>query len=400
MYLSELSQLTLVIPTYNRQKYALRSMRYWSGRGPTVYVMDGSAEPIDSFQLAGLASNIHYIHSSTGIVNRILLASKLIKTKYAAMIGDDEFFLPAGLTKCIQFLEAHSDYVACSGLTFLFSYVKNLMVGKQNYSIQTGYEIDQATPEERLRAHFGNYTPSSVSAVTRADVWSKAVELFAAREFAVFAITELEFEFFVSFAGKSKVLSELMWLRSSENRPIRGTDASLVTTNQFRTWWNLEDARAEKNEFIDIVVSKLASLAKQNEWDYSKSELKEMVIATFDIYVEEQQKKIDLAESRSKARLSREDSNHKNLARLNKVSEPRYSFSVKKLIDLLIKKCFKQLAKPVDQRVSSPVKGPILLVDAVKSLSQDGMQADFDEVKEIIDIVIEFHNTENQLANA
>lgn len=45
---SELTKLTLIMPTSRRQDYALRNMRYWSNTSVTLIVLDNSPSPIES----------------------------------------------------------------------------------------------------------------------------------------------------------------------------------------------------------------------------------------------------------------------------------------------------------------------------------------------------------------
>jgi len=97
-----LSKLTIVIPTYNRQSYALRNMRYWSGRGAIVHVIDGSPVTISKDDLVGLADNIHYHHHPNSLYERFKYSLQLIRTDYSALLSDDEFFLPSASEVCIN----------------------------------------------------------------------------------------------------------------------------------------------------------------------------------------------------------------------------------------------------------------------------------------------------------
>src|SRR5574337_94950 len=98
--MSLLSKLTLVIPTYNRQRYVLRNMRYWSGSTVTVHVLDGSERPIPAEEMVGLAATINYHHLPISWLNRLGKVANLVQTEYAALLGDDEFFLPNALQAC------------------------------------------------------------------------------------------------------------------------------------------------------------------------------------------------------------------------------------------------------------------------------------------------------------
>ena len=113
--MSLLSELTLLIPTYNRQRYALRSMRYWSGSAVTVQVLDGSARPIPSEELAGLADDVNYRHMPVSAMERLRKAVDLMQTKYVALLEDDESFIPNTLQACIRALEADATLASCRG---------------------------------------------------------------------------------------------------------------------------------------------------------------------------------------------------------------------------------------------------------------------------------------------
>ena len=40
-------KVSVIIPTYNRQNYAIRQLNYWSETGVCVHVLDGSNESIN-----------------------------------------------------------------------------------------------------------------------------------------------------------------------------------------------------------------------------------------------------------------------------------------------------------------------------------------------------------------
>src|SRR3989344_4065841 len=100
--MSLLSKLTLVIPTYNRQRYVLRNMRYWSGSMVAVHVLDGSEQPILAEEMVGLAANVNYHYLPIPILERLQRAVDLVQTEYVALLGDDEFFVPNALQACIS----------------------------------------------------------------------------------------------------------------------------------------------------------------------------------------------------------------------------------------------------------------------------------------------------------
>jgi hypothetical protein len=123
------------------------------------------------------------------------------------------------------------------------------------------YQLDYEAPSLRLEKHMHDYVMSHVWAVCRREPWSLAARTYASKEFNLFCQAELQFEIILSFAGKSKVLRELMWLRSiDENPPIANTEPSLDSSSPLNVFWKDDTRRAEKSEFIDTVSYALQTL--------------------------------------------------------------------------------------------------------------------------------------------
>ena len=75
-----LKDLSIVIPTYNRQQYALRNIHYWSNRGPEIHVLDGSAVPVRDELLSSVGPNIHYHHWPISMIGRISKVREVLTT--------------------------------------------------------------------------------------------------------------------------------------------------------------------------------------------------------------------------------------------------------------------------------------------------------------------------------
>ena len=96
-----LEKLTIVIPTYNRQVFALRCMQYWSGTNVNIVVIDGTEKNIDSVIVSQLEPNIKYIHGPACYYKRMLSIVDLVKTEYVLIGCDDEFYIPSAINSCI-----------------------------------------------------------------------------------------------------------------------------------------------------------------------------------------------------------------------------------------------------------------------------------------------------------
>jgi glycosyltransferase domain-containing protein len=253
-----LENLTLVMPTYQRQEYALRNMRYWSNTGVTLRVLDGSDTPIENRLLDSFGDNVIYKHDSRSLYERIEGVLSEVDTKYIALIGDDEFYIISAVESCINELEQDDSIVACCGCCIGFDVDKN--AGKAYGWLPYGYrnigynETMHDSPEERLGGHMQNYIPTLLYGITRSHPWKAAFKIVTERKFIFFAAWELQFEMYISFSGKAKVLKELMWLRSNgEVEPVRCKYKGIEPEVRFKEWWG--SSSKQRKEFIKVMSS-------------------------------------------------------------------------------------------------------------------------------------------------
>lgn len=215
----DLSELTVVIVTRNREKYLLRGLTRWKNANCQVLVMDGSDDICKNLSNE-VSSNLRYVHMNTSVEQRLFAASKLIKTKYVLMSGDDDLFLFSGISTCINKLEHDHDLVSAAGTVLGFRNVNQKVVYYSAYHNFINFgQITQKNHWDRVRYHFKNYECSTIYAVTRSDVWIKVSSIFELQKTLSYNTAELFYEFSNAFLGKSVVINDLVWLRSSENRP-------------------------------------------------------------------------------------------------------------------------------------------------------------------------------------
>ena len=216
-----LSLLSIVVPTYNRQKFAIRQMNYWREFSAQLIILDGSELPISKKYIDSLPVNITYYHMPIPLEERLFKSTELVKTKYAMLLGDDEFYIPSAVNECIHELEEDIDIVSCMGLAARFwTAPNNKVLGSEIYERLLGYKVDQNSASERISYHMGNYVCSSIYGVLRANVWKNNMLLISDTIFTAPVITELQFELGTCIQGKSKVINKLMWLRNGENPPV------------------------------------------------------------------------------------------------------------------------------------------------------------------------------------
>ena len=356
-----LEDLTYVVLTYRRQSYALRFMNYWDGRGPRVIIIDGSGSSIPKEYLESLGASVTYIHNPVGIYARLQEALGHITTRYVALAGDDEFYIPSAVTSCLRELERDCSLVACCGRALGFSPSQNHTVsGFPQYPLLRNYSLCDEDPKVRLVKHLGEYVPGLIYAISRTDAWKTAWNHTLTEEFPAYSITELQFEMCMSVAGKSKVLPELMWLRSrGETEPTRGTDASNDPNKSFAGWWRNPANAGDKDRFLSLMSDAFADLLGQS------GDRREWVVRAFETYLScypEQQRTLSLKQ------------NAKNL--------------VKRVLPSSYQKKIRGILKSLRSSRSQPA---VSLVTAAEALQAEGVSVDFAELRNIEDTVVSFH---------
>jgi len=128
-----LSDLTILIPTYNRQRLLEYSIEYWRDLSATIHIIDGSEQPC--FEIGPLTGtkNIFYHHMPNSIgfdpfinfTNRLRFGALLPKTKFVACLGEDDFYTQSGLIKSLKYLESHEEVDAVAGRTLVFQQANN-----------------------------------------------------------------------------------------------------------------------------------------------------------------------------------------------------------------------------------------------------------------------------------
>lgn len=275
--MSQLSRLTLVTPTYNRQRFALRSMQFWSGKGAHLIMLDGSSQPISQECLVGLGDNIQYVWMPVSLEERLRKATQMVDTEYVVMLADDEFFLPSALEACVEYLNDNLDTVAAVGRCANFWPSRYQLKANQRYPFWQS--LAQNDPRDRILHHASAYQASSCYAVARAKPWTLCLQTAAAMKFSTPYAIEIQIEFMMTYMGKIKILDDLMWLRSGENHPVQfsGWDRKL----EFHQWYGNKRFQEEVTAFTDVIVEAIMSYCPS----FDKIKIKDDFKAAFEDYV-------------------------------------------------------------------------------------------------------------------
>jgi len=237
-----LKDLTIVIPTFNRHEFLLRTVKYWSSTNCSIIVMDGGQFPLSENIIEKFNKNISYFHSNDSFSERLYQASKLIKTKYVILSSDDEFFIPSTLSQCINNLDSDLSLSSCGGIPIGFNYQDKMILGYQMYSENPLKSILSDNPLIRVSEHFSNYSPSSIYSVCRSEIWQSVFKIISSstKEFSFLGQVEILFEILMKYFGKLRIIPHLLWLRSFENQSITDAPDPSLSRNSphFHLWWN------------------------------------------------------------------------------------------------------------------------------------------------------------------
>jgi glycosyltransferase domain-containing protein len=271
----QLSQLTIVVPSFCRQEYLLRQVVYWSFSKTTVIIVDGSIVPLDS-HLVGLISdvpNISYISLIDTYINRLKEVCKNIKTPYAMCLADDDICSMAGLSLAIDHLNKSDDIVACMGQVVGVDYDQKKM---RSYFFPYGdsledYHVKHNDPIRRIHLGIDNYRTATSYAVFRTSIF---VNVWGGlQRTSCLEATEYEHAIATYTLGSLETIPNVYWLRSFECDPVHNLIDGTRKTN-FDTWWTSKEYEQERVDFVSRLAIKLSKNSSLNLENSSKEIIK------------------------------------------------------------------------------------------------------------------------------
>lgn len=257
-----LSKLSIIIPTYNRPFFALRNMEFWSGTSVSVFILDGSSNAISFNLINKYEENIHYFHISKSFEERLHFGINQVKTDYVMLCGDDEFMIKSGLNSCIEFLENNKDYTSCTGRCVGFNPLNNIIHLFPVKERHRFHSVNQNSVAARINYHIENFNVTTIYGVHRIESFKFCTEFLENIKFTSPYVFETLFELFSAAYGKSKVLSNLTWMRSFENSPI---DNEMHSRKYSISDWFDDKRMVDEIRFFQLLVKDRLSLLCSGE---------------------------------------------------------------------------------------------------------------------------------------
>ena len=168
----------IIIPTMNRPDFIIRQLEYYASLSSphSVYIAD-SSNPTEAAQIKAKVDelknkiNIQYYPYPPGdIVKCVIFLLTQVKEKYVCSIGDDDFRVPASLTKCAEFLEARPDYISAIGQSVTIRVADNQAHGElTSIHDYQRYPLESNKASERLIEFMGPHISSIIASVIRTE---------------------------------------------------------------------------------------------------------------------------------------------------------------------------------------------------------------------------------------
>ena len=272
--------LTVLVPTKNRPSFLRRLCTYYRGLDfkHKLFIVDSSEpEQADANRRAlSLLSpdfNVEYklYDNDIGFLEKVNAALNSVSTPFAVLGADDDFFIPAGLGRAAEFLEANADYTLAHGDALTFSLNASEAWGKlENVWRYEQRTVDQESAVERLVNHFVNYSTT----------WYSVHRTEQLRENLLAAQTQVIDLLFVEMLpsglsliqGKAKKLSGLYMVRQGDTAKEYNTfdPFDWITSSKWAAQYeNFRDCLADALTRQDkIELEEARAVIKQAFWSY------------------------------------------------------------------------------------------------------------------------------------
>jgi glycosyltransferase domain-containing protein len=259
-----LSELTVVIPTYNRPLELERSIEYWRDTPVTVHIVDGSDKPwYPAGQLPG-APNIsyHYFEPNESEVlsanykNRIRFAAQLPKTRFSALIGEDDFFVISGLYASLKVLSENETICSVTGVS----------VGYENQNQKTNWGLRQVERQdsksfestrvtERLKPQQSGQTPIVFYGIFKTEIWRKVFAISFRHDFKSNLIGGERLVHANALAlGPSKEINHVIWIRQFYVERVNLEDLHIHTRGAYDRYLRDSGNKSEIRAYYGLLA--------------------------------------------------------------------------------------------------------------------------------------------------
>lgn len=221
--LIDLSQLTIIFITRNRQHSLLKNVLFFLKFEAKIVILDGSDQELSEEIKKSFFAGINYIYSTEGLEHRMKLARSVSLTDFTIISTDDDLFVPSALHKAIVFLKGNPKVLSCSGRTIGFIQAESELNLLDCYPENDQLKLQLTSFNSFLRVvqYLFRYSSRHFYSVYRSRDWDTIFTSLTGRRVFQRNYLELIIEFRASLKGSHYILTDIFWLRNFSNSPIR-----------------------------------------------------------------------------------------------------------------------------------------------------------------------------------
>lgn len=279
-----LSELTIVIPTYNRPLELERSIEYWRDTPVTVHILDGSEKPHFKVGVLPEAPNVtyHYFESrkdeplSAGYKNRIRFAAQLPITRFAAMIGEDDFFLVSGLCASLKVLSESETICSVTGISVGYENLNHVTKwGLRQVERRALNNFESSSVTDRLEPQQSGETPIAYYGIFKTETWKKLFTISFRHNFSSNLIGGERLVHANALAlGPLKEIEQVLWLRRFYIERVNIENLDSIRRGAYDRYLRDKENRSEIRDYFGL----LAEAIREGSPGWSKK--KSMRLAT------------------------------------------------------------------------------------------------------------------------
>ena len=259
-------QITVLTPTFNRHKFAIRAANYYRSIGVKAVFADGTLEINNGLrELHNRSKYINYNHSpGSSWSERMQENLEQITTKYVVISADDEFHLRSGLANSLEILNKDDSASCAVGRSAKFTYTINGVKLGNVYNYNRGYMGEN--PIERCANLMRNYSPFPCYAVWRTALLKQILTTLANTDWSSWRVDEVIHVAGAGLLGNCLVHDGLQWLRSDENPPSQTPSSK---QREMHEWYNNKKLIREHIECCRVISNFMTGTFFN---DYNKEE--------------------------------------------------------------------------------------------------------------------------------
>jgi len=138
----------------------------------------------------------------------------LPKTRFSALIGDDDFFLISGLCAALKTLDQNDQICSVTGLTIGFECLdKRTRWGYREVETRARNLFDSEDVSDRLKSRRWGEVPITYYGVFKTEIWQKTFELSNCYDFPQILFGELPVQAISLALGPMREIENPLWLR-------------------------------------------------------------------------------------------------------------------------------------------------------------------------------------------